>query len=362
MLYNNVMPQFDVSKEWIILVPPAMPAAGKAAGDLARCIGLLRGQAGFPVKPPALEDASEPAPPESAPVIVLNCENGDRERNGFTWRTGAGRVEIYGESDRGLCRGIYDFLSKLGMRWPSPDREELPSPKADRNGGYSLTASGAYEPSGYSGKGPAPWSRFIPGKKDRAFSPKNREALVQWAARNKYDVLCVSLKDLLSRRFRRGWEGLQKIADEYAIALEAGGWELSLLVPRRLFFFHRDLFRMEEGRRKRQYNFCPTNPDAIGVIKSEGEKYFRAGEGISVFHLWPDKGKETAWCSCPTCRAFTPEEQNRIAVNAAADVLAAVSPGGLISYYEKPGEGGKIPMRPNLFRIENLPGEPDPAD
>lgn len=354
------MPQFDVSKAWIILAPPDTPAGEKAAGDLARCIGLLRGKAGFPAKPPALEDAAGPAPPESAPVVVLNCENGGRERNGFTWRTGAERVEIYGESDRGLCRGIYDFLSKLGLRWPAPGSEELPSPKADRNGGYALAASGAYEPSGYGG-GPAPWRRFVPGEKDRDFSPKNREALVQWAARNKYDALCVSLKAFLSSRFRRELGTLQKLADEYALALEAGGWELSLLVPRRLFFFHRDLFRMEEGSRKRQYNFCPTNPGAIAVIKSEGKKYFRAAEGISVFHLWPDKGREAAWCSCPTCRAFTPAEQNRIAVNAAADALAAVKPEGVISYYEPPGEGGKIPMRPNLFRIE-LPEDPGTAD
>jgi hypothetical protein len=356
------MPQFDVSKEWIILVPPNIPAAEKAAGDLARCIGLLRGKAGFPAKPPALEDAAGPAPPDQAPVVVLNSEHGSRERNGFTWRSGAGRVEIYGESVRGLCAGVYDFLSKLGVRWPAPGREELPSPKADRNGVYALTASGAYEPSGYGGKGPAPWRRFVPGEKDRDFSPKNREALVQWAARNKYDALCVSLKEFLSSRFRRDLAALRKLADEYALALEAGGWELSLLVPRRLFFFHPDLFRMEEGGRKRQYNFCPTNPAAISTIKAEGEKYFRAAEGISVFHLWPDKGGGAAWCSCPTCRAFTPAEQNRIAVNAAADALAAVNPEGVISYYETPGEGGKIPMRPNLFRMEDLPEDPGTAD
>jgi hypothetical protein len=354
------MPQFDVSKEWIILVPPNIPAVEKAAGDLARCIGLLRGKAGFPAKPPALEDASGPAPPGQAPIVVLNCENSGRERNGFTWRAGAERVEIYGESDRGLCAGVYDFLSKLGMRWPEPGREELPSPKADRNGGYALAASGAYEPSGYSG-GPAPWRRFVPGEKDRAFLPKNQEALVRWAARNKYDALCVSLKEFLSSRFRREWGTLQRLADEYALALEAGGWELSLLVPRRLFFFHRDLFRMEEGGRKRQYNFCATNPGTINTIKAEGEKYFRAAGGISVFHLWPDKGREAVWCSCPTCRAFTPAEQNRIAVNAAADALASVNPKGVISYYEPSGEGGKIPMKPNLFRIE-LPEDPETED
>ena len=82
---------------------------------------------------------------------------------------------------------------------------------------------------------------------------------------------------------------------------------------------------------------------------------FRAAEEIKVFHLWPDKGAETTWCSCPSCRAFTPPEQNRIAVNASADVLSTVNPGAIITYYEKPEEGGKIPMRKNLLKMERLP-------
>jgi hypothetical protein len=351
------MPNFDVSKDWVILVPPAIPAAEKGAGDLARCIGLLRGRTGLGADPPALADASGPAPAETTPIIVLNCEGGGRERNGFTWRAGAERIEIYGESDRGLCKGIYDFLSKLGVQWPEPGREELPPPMADRNGGYALGASGAYEPSGYDGKGPPRWRRIVAGKKSRRFSSKNLESLIQWAARNKYDALIIPFTGVLSGRFRRDREAIKKIIGEYAFILEAGGWEMSFLMPRRLFFFHRDLFRMEEGKRKKKYHFCSTNPDTITIIKSEGEKLFRAAGGITVFHLWPDRGEEARWCSCPSCRAFTPAEQNRIAVNVAADALAALNPGALISYYEHPGESSGVPLRPNVFRMEEIPGE-----
>jgi hypothetical protein len=351
------MPNFDVSREWVVLAPPDIPAARKGAEDIVRCIGLLRRQAGLFVKPPLIADALGPAPPEQTPLIVFNCENGGRERNGFTWRAGAERIEIYGESDRGLCKGIYDFLSKLGIQWPEPGKEELPPPMADRNGGYALAVSGAYEPSGWDGKGPPPWRRFFTNGKDSA-SPKIRASLIQWAARNKYDAFSISLKELPSRRFRAGRTVTQKLAGEYALILEAGGRELSLLVPRTLFFFHRDLFRMEEGKRKQKYNFCPTHPDTIKAIKTEGEKYFRSAKGIEVFHLWPDRGGNAVWCSCPTCRAFSPAEQNRIAVNAAADVLAAVKPGALISYLENSGEGGDIRLRQNLFKLEE---DPEPA-
>ena len=114
---------------------------------------------------------------------------------------------------------------------------------------------------------------------------------------------------------------------------------------------------MEEGRRAKVYHFCPTNPASIRLIAREGLKLFRAAGEIKVFHLWPDKGAESVWCSCPSCRAFTPPEQNRIGVNAAADALATLNPHASVTFFEKPGEGGNIPLRKNLFGMEKLPEE-----
>jgi hypothetical protein len=147
------------------------------------------------------------------------------------------------------------------------------------------------------------------------------------------------------------------MAKDYALAVEAGGWELSLLVPRKNFSFHRELFRMEGGRRVKDYNFCPTNPDTIAVIKQEAERRFRENPEATVFHLWPDRKQELTWCSCPTCRAFTREEQNIIAVNTAAGVLAEIAPASRVSYYENSAEPGSILPRPNMFVLRNLPGE-----
>lgn len=341
---------FDVSKDWVILVPPGIPAAQKAAGDLSRCIGALRKKAGLKCDQPALAGASGAAPPETEAVIVLSAETNGPEKNGFIWRSGEWRVEIYGESARGLCNGIYDFLAALGIQWPAPDREILPDAGRAE---LPLEPSGVYQPSRFEGGGceKAPWRRFLVHEKNAALgSKKKREALAAWAARNKYDVLVFPLK-LVCRRSA----ALVQLAGEYALIAEAGGRELSVLVPRGLFFFHKELFRMEEGKRRKKVNFCPTNPDSLRVIRAEGGKIFRAAGGIKVFHLWPDRDDENAWCACPTCRAFTPAEQYRIAVNAAADILAETNPGAKISIHEKEGEGGGIPLRPNLFRMEELP-------
>ena len=350
------MASFDVSKDWAILVPPGIPAARKAADDLSRCVGALRKRAGPGFSSPPLVDAHGAAPSDETPVIILNTENNGPEKNGFSWRIGAGRLEIYGESARGLCNGVYDFLGALGIKWPAPDREILPvareNPPGRASAVFPLEPSDACRPSRFEGGGieKAPWRRFVVRENDPALgSKKKREALAAWAARNSFDVLIFPLK-LVCRRAG----ALMKLAGEYALVVEAGGRELSVLVPRRLFSFHKELFRMEEGKRRKQINFCPTSPDSIRIIRAEGGKIFRAAGRIKVFHLWPDRSDENAWCACPTCRAFTPTEQYRIAVNAAADVLAEINPDAKISFYEKPGEGGAIPLRPNLFNIEAL--------
>jgi hypothetical protein len=144
-------------------------------------------------------------------------------------------------------------------------------------------------------------------------------------------------------------ESFRSLAAQYALFLEAGGWALSLLVPRRYFFRRRECFRMEGGKRIREFNFCPTNPETIRILREEAGKFFRSHPEVRVFHLWPDQGYEKTWCACPSCRAFTPEEQNRIAVNAAADVLLGINPQARLSFYENSDEPGTIAARVNMF-------------
>jgi len=349
----------DFSKDWSIIVPPDVPQAEKAAGDLSRCMGILaalngglrtvRPKVGDSQKPPNIVRASDPMPSKKVSVIVLNCGNSDSRRNGFAWRAKPERVEIFGESGRGLCNGIYSFIAAMGISWPEPGQEKIPEAIT------GLAYDNASEPSRSEEKDPlAPCRRFVPdGKRELGKMLENCETFAAWAGRNRYDALVIPLAAFVSEKPKV--KQLEKFAGEYGIALEAGGHELSSLVPRTAFFLHRDYFRMEDGKRKKDHHFCPTSPGAIRLIGEEAEKLFRAADYIKVFHLWPDKGAETAWCACPTCRAFTTQEQDRMGVNAAADILAAINPDALITFYEKTGDDGKIPMRKNTFKMEKLP-------
>ena len=349
----------DVSLNWVILLQSDALHAKKSAGDLSRYMGLLAGG-----KAPPIEDASGPAP--SGPVIILASDDSDPVRNGFSWRAGDGRVEISGESGRGLCNGIYSFLGALGISWPGDwqGEEKFPAGLAKKSDGslapVQLAKKSVYKASHFKGENPAaaPWRRFLPpGEKEINRILKNYEAFAAWAARNCYDALIFPLAVFSSNREKLAL--LKQCAGEYGISLEAGGHDLSSLIPRKYFLLHHDCFRMEEGRRKRDHHFCPTDPLALKFLAKESEKLFLASPETKVYHLWPDKGAETSWCSCPSCRAFSAQEQNLIAVNAAADVLAAVNPEAFITYYEEPGESGirrgKIHQRKNLYRLEKLP-------
>jgi hypothetical protein len=244
------------------------------------------------------------------------------------------------------------------MLWPEPGREELPRytrPDGIRAGLYPLSDDRAYSRSAASS---AERRRiFIDPQK----TVREKEALIQWAARNRIDAVVFSFRDKnLKQR-----SGLPGKAERYALIVERGGWDLSLLVPQRYFLLHSDMFRMDEGKRRKESNFCPTNPETIKVLQNEAKKIFLpAGKDwTSVYHLWPDKGCEKIWCSCPACRAFSPEEQNRIAVNAAADILGKTDPAARLSYYEAsdPSQKGipesRLPLRKNLFRLKKLPGD-----
>ena len=181
---------------------------------------------------------------------------------------------------------------------------------------------------------------LVPEKNQIIKNHKKRADLFKWAIQNSIEAVI----------FPFGCQdAIIEEAGSHGLIPEAGGYIATILVPRSLFFFHRDYFRMESGKRKKKIHFCPTNPDTIKTMRSESKKIFAAAGKIGVFHIWPDKGDENTWCSCPACRAFTCAEQYRIAVNAAADVLAEIKPDAMLSCRELAGEEPEIALRPNVF-------------
>jgi hypothetical protein len=353
------MIKFDVARNWTVLAPSGLGVAQSAGADLRRILALLRARAGLNLKEPPMQDSTAPID-SSIPIIVLSGKT-NSTANGFSWRLGIDRIEICGASERGLCNGIYDFLAALGVNWPKPGEEILPKPHPDHPPEYPLRTANAYQGTV---KEPDKWRRLV----ITGASPlSRREDFLIWAVRSRIDALVLPFVEKppllagLTGKYNRIQENLLNLAKQYALPIEIGGWDLNCLVPRRYFFIKKDIFRMEGGKRTRDHNFCPMNPDTIALLKTEARRHFSEHPDVLIFHLWPDRNAEHLWCSCPSCRAFSREEQNRIAVNTAADVLMEINPEARISYYENTGESGDNPNevspRPNMFRLRLLPGQ-----
>ncbi len=361
------MAEFDVSQPWVIIIEDA--SLRNAAEELAHYIEALRNEADVQQKPPlVLETALDPSAytpaaymlSAEAPLIILRNEEVGDGKGSFSWRLDRMRLEITGASIQGLYKGVFNFLMNMGFHWKTPDTEGLPSKirlwKGAQSAAFELNESYGY---GVSGTDICERRRLF---FDNSFVKTNAiqkwHPWITWAARNRIDALVLPLSLKPSAHL---YKQIVRAAEKYGLAIEAGGWDLSSLVPRRLFLFHRDVFRMDGGKRDKSMNFCATSPETIAILTREAKKTFENRPSTEVFHLWADmvreerKGAVSAWCSCPSCRAFTPEEQNRIAVNAAADALLSVNPAAKISFYEASSEKTDIAPRPNLFKISRLP-------
>jgi hypothetical protein len=360
---------FDVSKNWLILAPISQPAGQSAAREIAVYLGRLRRMAGIETDEPGIKDGTLESQPDSVPVIILNCAGESLDRNGFSWRAGGDRIEIYGDSYRGLWNGAADFLSALGIAWPVPGGEQFPAAHAPGRGVYPLARERAYCHSILSAKARR---RLVIAGKPQA---KKWERIITWAARNKYDALVIPPQEkALWEKIKRGG-GILPALRRYALIVEAGGW--TNLLPRRVFL-SRDMFRMENGRRARAHNFCPTNPKTIERIQKQAAELFgRAAQALDaayskkagasaahVFHVWPDRGFESRWCACPACRAFSPPEQNLIAANSAACAIAGFDPQALVSWLDiadQPDSSQETPPvarispRENMFALSGYP-------
>jgi hypothetical protein len=188
---------------------------------------------------------------------------------------------------------------------------------------------------------------------------KERLKIIEKSGEKGYNTLVFSFDDkYFTGKNNRKFISLIK---RFSFNVEAGGCDLSLMVPKRLFFFHRDLFRMEQGKRKKNIHFCPTNPETTILIAKYAYNLFeRTMKKVTtprIFHLLPDYGHESIWCQCPACRAFRPVEQYLIAVNTAADALAKLDPLAKISFvnFDTELEAARIPPRKNMFKLLSSP-------
>jgi hypothetical protein len=292
-----------------------------AACELARGFGLV---AGRPLLPGTGREGDEVG------VVILDCgpvrERSADRRRGFAWRAAETRLEVHGDTAAGLLAGVYDILDKAGLLWPAPGLEMTAGMPAS----FTL---------------PAPFGRSENGRAAPVLILGNGPYLVAasdymlWAARNGYaGVFFHTIRDPLAigaapeALFERLRPGLAALAQRLGLVVEEGGHGLSALVPRSLFRKRPELFRMVDGARRPDRNFCVSNADALGLLADNFARFVRARPEVDIFHVWPDDLPGGGWCECPLCEDLGPAAQSLRAALVLADVLASERPGARLSF------------------------------
>ncbi|GAB1484235.1 hypothetical protein MASR2M78_30530 [Treponema sp.] len=345
IVYIHTMSYFDSSKNWIILLPSGIKHGDFLASELARTLGVLRAHQDELPEPFPIVDAKTDTGQDDNPLILLNLGSHPSNDPGFAWRAADERIEIYGDSAQGLIRGMYDFLAALGFTWQKSEKK----PDFQASSLYKLARTKSHEKGK---KDPSEFRRLFLDTQE--LTPRGEDWVIL-ALRNRIDAIVLSEpitpSALLQERILHRKARLIEAAKNFSLSLEDGSCHLSQLLPRRLFWQNKELFRMYQGRRRPDFNFCATNPETISLLKKQARAYFKERSWARVFHIWPDEHEGGAWCSCPSCRAFSPEEQELIAANTLADALVEIGSNAQISYSMGENDMLGIKPRPSLLLI-----------
>jgi hypothetical protein len=108
---------------------------------------------------------------------------------------------------------------------------------------------------------------------------------------------------------------------------------LSYLLPRSLFETHPEYFRMnEDGQRVSDFNFCPSNQDALAYVCNRAEELVKQLYGSNdTYYLWLDDVNDKR-CYCEKCKRFSGSDQNLTVMNAIIKKLRETNPKAKLAY------------------------------
>jgi len=234
--YPSLMVDIDHTRGWRLAADLSNPTAALAASELEAALGR---------------------PGEDGVEIALSHAGGAGD--GFRLRARPGRVELHGDSPRGLLFGVHRTLEELGVRWPWPGQR--------RGRARAARLEDLVEDA------PA-----LPGRclvlGERALLV-DAESWIVWAARNRLNALFVHVgmgREPTGAAPEAAWRERRgralELARERGMTIEHGGHLLPDLLPAR------ELSALAAGE--------PPSEGARQVLAD----HVRAHPEADVLHLW----------------------------------------------------------------------------
>lgn len=150
-----------------------------------------------------------------------------------------------------------------------------------------------------------------------------------WIAENRFDEKIDTLIAYVqSVEGRKMLADLQRRGIEVEYELHAMSW----LLPREWFRRYPQWFRMDEhGERTPADNMCPSNEEALDIVRFNSEKLARMLPPTTErYYFWQDDNKP--WCLCERCRSYSASDQTLLVMNAVLEAIRKVRPDAKLSY------------------------------
>lgn len=241
---------------------------------------------------------------------------------------------ISAKQSKGILNGVYEFAERLGITFlhPGKDGEWIPAEAKQAETGLFL-------------KNPRfPWRGLFFSTKD-CYS---QEEHLVYMAKLKFNVI----------RFLSDGLGESETFRKLGMRREIGAHLLPKFLDRKLFDEHPEYFRMFQpsdfgGKRMADANFCITNPDCRRVMAKAFQDYVqKLPADVSVVHAWADDLPSGGWCMCPSCRSYTPCDQNMLALKLlcrAADAINSKLRLSVIAYHDTLFPSSQIPLEKRML-------------
>lgn len=143
----------------------------------------------------------------------------------------------------------------------------------------------------------------------------------------------ITLEQALHHRLLPETQAIFSRLSHMGVEIEYEAHAMGWLLPRSLFAFKPDWFRMDEnGKRIADFNLCPSQPEALAYVAARAEQLARLINVESErYFFWLDDVSNAA-CHCEKCRSLSVSDQQLLVVNAMLRGIRRYKASAKISY------------------------------
>jgi len=235
--------------------------------------------------------------------------------DGFVLSVKEDCIRITGNEKRSVVYGVYQLLKSIGCLWvcPGPEGEYLPELTEITFPIGESTVNPMFEWRSLQNDG----GGFIDDQFVRDY-----EEIVDWGCKNGVNMLYMNtLYGVPNPDNLYVKQMFDPMICKRDMMWDFGGHTTRLFVDRGKFAEKPEMFRMKDGERRSDGNFCSSNEDALQMLYDGVKGCLDKNYPIGLVSIYFDDVFEGSWCDCPKCKNLNAAEQAYQASNAIAKNL-----------------------------------------